>query len=218
MCPHARLKASGPLGCCRPSILPAQSAVFSPTIPRQSRSSPSIHIKDQDGAGSCATESTTQDEEVIEQFQGNKFVELNPWFVYYHTRAGDNGGSSHDENMAFIRANGVAPMSVWGRDKGWRRKPSEEAYEAAKAHRGREFYQVRRWEELGSCLIARKSCVVGWPGHSILAVRLRKDKKKLKIANSWGNWGDKGYGDMDKKDLVWGYGVYVWVTSIRHVA
>jgi hypothetical protein len=99
-------------------------------------------IKDQNGVGSCATESTAQGVEIVRSFAGLPWVELNPWFIYATSSGGVDRGSNIDTNLEFVRQYGVAPESVWPRSRGWRTKPSADAYEAAKAFRIDEFYDV----------------------------------------------------------------------------
>src|SRR3990167_6970383 len=65
-------------------------------------------ILDQDGAGSCATESTTQGLMTTRVLQNLPHVKLNPWFMYHTTSGGRDQGSSIDEDLQFARDVGVA--------------------------------------------------------------------------------------------------------------
>jgi len=167
-------------------------------------------IFDQDGVGSCATESATQSVQVVREVNGLEFVELNPWFVYHTTSEGSDSGSSIDDNLVFIRKNGVAPVSVWPRSKGWKAEPSDEAKKEALKYRIDEFYDIATWEEFGSALLMGFPVVFGYSGHSVLAVELLS-KNKLLYANSWDeSWGDKGFGILSSSSIHWGYGA--WAT------
>src|SRR3972149_2289686 len=80
-------------------------------------------VLDQDGAGSCATESPTGAAMISRAFAGLPHVLLNPWFIYHTTSGGRDNGSSIDENLAFAREHGIAPESIWPRSEGWRAAP-----------------------------------------------------------------------------------------------
>lgn len=165
-------------------------------------------IKDQDGVGSCATESTTQGVEIARDMAGFKWVQLNPWFIYHSTSGGSDRGSSIDANLRFVRENGIAPESVWPRSKGWRSKPSSEAYEAAKEFKIEEFYDITSIDEVGSCLLKGFAVVFGWSGHSVIYTRLL-DSSTGEYANSWSTrWGDEGFGKLALRSVNWGYGAY----------
>jgi hypothetical protein len=165
-------------------------------------------IKDQDGVGSCATESTSQGVEVIGRFSGHEFEQLNPWFVYYTTSGGRDRGSSIDENLAFVRENGIAPESVWPRSKGWQEKPSDEAYEEAKRFRILEFYDITGSAEFATALFHGFPVVFGWQGHSVLAVEMI-NTREFRYANSWGrNWGDDGFGTLALRSVNYRYGAF----------
>ena len=166
------------------------------------------NIKDQDGVGSCATESTSLAEEIAEVFAGQNWTELNPWFIYHTTSGGRDSGSSIDENLAFARQYGIAPMSVWPRSKGWRAKPSDEAYEAARDHRIEEFYDIASWDEFGSALLTGFAVVFGYSGHSVCATSLISPEE-LEFANSWDeSWGDRSFGRLKARSVHWGYGAF----------
>jgi len=162
---------------------------------------------DQNGVGSCATESTEKAVEIAEVMAGMERVPLNPWFLYYHSSGGVDRGSSIDENLRLAREIGIAPRSVWDRDKGWRTRPSAEAYDAALRHRIEEFYDVTSVDEIGSCLIAGLPVVFGWEGHSVVFTSL-KSLVEAEYLNSWGAWGDQGYGRLDMRRVNWAYGAY----------
>lgn len=166
-------------------------------------------LLDQDGAGSCATESTTESDMTIRAVAGLPFVLLNPWFIYHTTSGGRDTGSSIDENLAFVRENGIAPESVWPRSKGWKAKPSAEAVEAAKQYRIDEFYDIANVNEMVSALLTGFVVVYGADGHSVLKIQHLDAKRGLDL-NSWGEgWGDKGFGVWATYNAVnWSYGAF----------
>jgi hypothetical protein len=165
-------------------------------------------IKNQGNVGSCATESTSQAVEITEIIAGREWVELNPWFIYYHTSGGADRGSSIDENLVFVRDNGIAPEAVWPRSMGWTQKPSADAYDAAKRHRILEFYDVSSIDEFGTCLIEGWPVVFGWQGHSVVAVDLIT-ASIFEYANSWApSWGDQGFGKLALSSVDWRYGAF----------
>jgi len=166
-------------------------------------------VLDQDGVGSCATESTTQGVMSGRVFAGLPFVLLNPWFIYYTTSGGRDQGSSIDDNLAFVREHGIAPESVWPRSKGWRTKPSAEAVEAAKEFKIAEFYDIASIEEMVSALLLGYFVVYGSKGHSVLKVEHLDDSKGLDV-NSWStSWGDGGFGVWATyREVNWAYGAF----------
>jgi hypothetical protein len=151
---------------------------------------------------------------VAEVFSGQEFVELNPWFVYHTTSGGRDAGSSIDENLRFVRQYGIAPMSVWGRDKGWRQRPSDEAYDAALEHRIDEFYDITTVKEFVTALLLRMPVVWGANGHSVLKVEHLNDREGLDL-NSWGSdWGDGGFGVWAPyRSITWQYGAFAIRTT-----
>ncbi len=165
-------------------------------------------ILDQDGVGSCATESTSQGVMMCRRLAGQEHILLNPWFIYHTTSGGRDQGSSIDTNLRFVRENGIAPESVWPRSKGWRTRPSAEAYEAAKRYRIDEFYDVTSTEEVGTCLLNGFPVVFGWSGHSVIATELI-DTQTFRYCNSWSSgWGDLGFGTLRLSSINWGYGAF----------
>ena len=151
-------------------------------------------ILNQGSVGSCATEATTQAVMIARAFAGLEHIELNPWFIYQETSGGRDRGSSIDENLAFVQEHGIAPMSVWGRDKGWRTEPSSEAYDAAKAFRDIEVFDITSIEEMVSALLIGCAVVYGSKGHAVVKVEHISDSEGLDV-NSWGDdWGDGGFG------------------------
>ena len=162
----------------------------------------------QNGVGSCATESTTQGVMVSRAFAGLPFVLLNPLFIYFHTSGGRDNGSSIDDNLEFVKEFGIAPESVWPRSKGWRTKPSPEAYAAAKAFRIEEYWDVASIAEMVSTLLLPEPVVFGADRHSVLAVAHKGSYPE--VANSYDvDWGDQGFGKWcSYAKINWGYGAF----------
>lgn len=156
---------------------------------------------------SCAAESTVGNFTTTRVFNGLPLVEFNPWFVYNTTSGGRDGGSSIDENLEFMRKYGVAPASIWPRSKGWRAKPSAEAYAEALKYRVIEFYDITNAEELGSALLQGFCVTFGRSGHAIYSIELVSTTTH-RYMNSWGDWGDKGTEVENLSRINWGYGAF----------
>jgi len=185
-----------------------------------------VHVNavlDQNGIGSCAAEASTQGGLHIPRDQaGLGFILLNPLFPYHHTCYGRDNGSAIDDNLRFIRGDhpdfpgkgGVAPESVWPRSRGWRAKPSGEAYAEAWRYRADEFFDITGKAEFGTALLCGFAVVFGYPGHAIAAVAL-KDRNTIIYANSWGaGWNNGGYGEIGFRSIEWDYGAFAIRSSI----
>ncbi len=166
-------------------------------------------ILDQDGVGSCATESATQGVMICRSLQGLPYVPLNPWSMYCFTSGGRDGGSNIDTNLDWLRKTGVLPDEVWPRSKGWRTRPSDEllAKEASKYRIG-EFFDCTTVDEIGTALIRGMPVVFGWSGHSCILTHLTS-RTHADYANSWHeSWGDKGFGSLRLSAINFGYGAF----------
>ncbi len=165
-------------------------------------------ILDQDGVGSCAAEEVTQAVMTLRAFSGYSHVPLNPWSVYAWTSGGRDNGSSIDSNWQRARDVGIMPMTVWDRSEGWKDKPTEEMLlNHAVNFRLDEFYDINNTEELVSALLSGFVVGYGRDGHAILAVDML-DEEHMLYANSWGNWGDNGFGIDKITNVRWEYGAF----------
>jgi hypothetical protein len=148
-------------------------------------------VLDQDGVGSCATESTTGGVMACRAYHGLEHVLLNPWSIYWKTSGGRDNGSSIDDNLAYVLENGICPESVWPRSKGWRAEPSDEAKQAALGYRALEVFDIETRAEFGSALLTDFAVVFGRAGHSILAVEMTS-RTQFTALGSWGTDGAGG--------------------------
>lgn len=172
-------------------------------------------ILDQDGVGSCATESASQGIMICRSMAGLDHVLLNPWSMYAFTSGGRDGGSNIDTNLAHCRDVGVLPMDIWPRSKGWRTRPPESLLESeASKYRIHEFFDCTSVEEVGTALIRGMPVVYGWSGHSCIMTQL-SSRDEADYCNSWHeSWGDKGFGKIKLRSINFGYGAFAVRTVV----
>lgn len=178
-------------------------------------------IKDQDGVGSCATESTSQAIEVVAERCGFEFEELNPWSIYRVTSDGRDRGSNIDTNLQFARDVGVLPCSYFPRynENGgvvnrWNARPPAGWEAEAAKYRINEWFDMTSISEVGTALLCGYPVVVGWSSHSEVMVDLLPGKKAV-VANSWSTgWGDKGFHVEPLSKINWSYGAFAVRTIV----
>jgi len=167
---------------------------------------------DQDGAGSCAAEAAAAAKAARDALQGLPMAVYNPWFCYHTTSGGRDNGSVIGDNVAFLRDHGMVPEEVWPRSKGWRAEPSDEAKRVAKFFTLKEFYYIENVDEFASALLQGMDVVFGYTGHAIVADQYLK-RRRIEYKNSWGDWGDNGFGTLSMNDIRFDYGAY----AFKHV-
>lgn len=176
-------------------------------------------ILDQDGIGSCASEGLAGADDLRRgMFHGRPSGEPdqtapNPWFAYHTVSGGADQGSSLEDNIAFFQRWGCAREAVWPRSKGWRAKPSDEAYDDAESYKPLEIaaFPVTDTELLGTFLLLGVPVYTGYNGHAWFAVWLASTSKLIWV-NSWSaDWGESGMGTLSFSSLR--YGCYAVLSS-----
>lgn len=158
---------------------------------------------------SCAAESAGTNKASLDTRQGLRMIVYNPWSIYWYTSGGRDQGSSIGSNVEYLRDNGICPEEVHPRSLGWRREPSAEAKKIAKLFRLVEFFYVQNWAEFVSALLQGFNLHFGYPGHAITAMQYMK-RQIIRYCNSWGDWGDDGFGTLSRDKIEWDYGVYAY--------
>lgn len=175
----------------------------------QNRRSRFRYTLDQDGVGSCAAESAAGLKSALDERQGLPEVLYNPWSIYWYTSGGRDNGSVIGDNVEYIRDKGVCPEEVWPRSKSWRAEPDREAKRIAKFFTIKEFFYVETIDEFVSALLQGFDIHAGYTGHAIVFNRYLK-RQKVEYKNSWGSWGDNGFGSLSLSNIYFPYGVYAY--------
>ena len=175
----------------------------------QSRRSRFRYTLDQNGFGSCAGESATGHKAACDARQGLPLVVYNGLFPYHTTSGGRDNGSVIGENVEFIREHGVCPEEVWPRSKGFRAEPSAEAKRVAEFFKLIDFFYVETIDEFVSALLQGFDIHAGYTGHAIVFNRYLK-RRTVEYKNSWGNWGDNGFGSLSLSKIHFPYGAYAY--------
>jgi hypothetical protein len=180
-------------------------------------------IYDQKSEGSCVANACSQAHEICQAIQNGKenVVPLSAISLYKRIGRSAQSGAMVSDGLDEMAEKGVLPLDTpENRAKfgdcvmpntGFRTAyPSGWEAVAAKftAH---EWFIVDTLAELITALIHQEPVVVGRSGHSICYCDPVYDNGKLlvKYANSWGNWGENGYGydslSMIRSSASWAF-------------
>ena len=168
-----------------------------------------IGVYDQNGYGSCATESTAGATKLSRAASNRPYVQLNPLSIYAFTSGGVDRGSNIDRNLEHARDIGILPEDVWPRSKGFRTKPPQELLDRhASRFRIDEFWDCGSVDDVRTSLVLGFPVSFGWRGHSCVLIAL-KDMNTAYYLNSWGaDWGDNGVGTISLRSINFGYGAF----------
>jgi hypothetical protein len=180
-------------------------------------------IYNQKNEGSCVANATSQAHEVVQarQFGKDRVVPLSAISLYKRIGRSPNSGAMVSDGWAEMKARGILPLDTpENRARfGDRVMPNTgfstrypAGWEAVAAQfAGLEATIIRSVGGILTALCNQDPVVVGREGHSICYVRpMRKNGRRVvKYANSWGNWGDNGYGydseNQIKKSAGWAF-------------
>lgn len=165
-------------------------------------------IYDQKSEGSCVANACSQAHEICQaaQFGRDLVTHLSAMSLYQRIARSASSGAMVSDGLDEMAERGILPLdnpenrAKFGEqvmpNTGWRSaRPS--GWEAtAKKFKAHEWYIVDSVAELISALINQHPVVVGRSGHSICYCDPVYDDGALfvKYANSWGDWGENGFG------------------------
>ena len=180
-------------------------------------------IKNQGQEGSCASNMTCQAFEIalVQALGKRAWLEFSPISIYRWLASNPNQGSTISGNLRQLRDVGVLPvrgsrateaLKAMGLStshtltatgyyqtfpSGWK--------DTAKYFVGVEAFDIGSFEGIVSALLDGFPVGYGRAGHAICAVAPYQDGSRfgLDYANSWGNWGDQGFG-KDTESFVSG--------------
>lgn len=167
-------------------------------------------IYDQMREGSCVANQTAQMHEVLQalQFGKDRVTHLSAISLYKRIGSSPNSGASVSEGMKVARDEGILPLDnpenaarygslVMPNTGFYTRFPAGDWKTIALQFRFDEVDVINTLEGMMTALLRRQPVGVGRQGHSILYCRPMGTKSKgykSKYVNSWGNWGDGGFG------------------------
>lgn len=165
---------------------------------------------------SCTTNAAGQAHEITqaEQFGMDAVVHMSAMSLYQQITdrdAGSNIGRAFDtmNKVGFLpltNPENQARFEHTMQNAVWSERPKSGWQKTAAKFRSHEFYIVKTIEGFRSALCNGDPCVGGRDGHAICYPRLMWDDRKgfiYKYKNSWGDWGDNGFGyDSESKGVA----------------
>lgn len=171
-------------------------------------------ILNQKNEGSCAGFATVQAFQLAWNMAYGKdnFIEISGTSIYKACGRSPNSGSTiscclkrlrevgclpvpSEANLEFMRLNQLNTRHVLNA-VGFHQRWPQDYQQTANYFRAAETYDVRSFDEMATAMLQGFPVVYGRKGHAICACNLRRVKGQwgIKYANSWGSWGDNGFG------------------------
>jgi hypothetical protein len=140
------------------------------------------------------------------------WVEVSPISIYRWVTPGPGSGSTISDNLKQLRDVGMLPVNSDSNREVLRKVGLPESHvlattgysqrfpdgwkDTAKFFRAAEWYDISSFDGFVSAILEGFPVCYGRAGHAICGVRVvkRNGVWTIKYANSWGNWGEGGYG------------------------
>jgi len=180
-------------------------------------------VRDQGEEGVCVGFAiATGMKEYQEFLDYEKLVELSPRFIYTEAKKIDGApgleGTTIRAAMQVLKKKGVCQEKFWPYKPYQEDRPKEGAAVNAKKFCIKTYVRILNLDELRLSLATKGPAVLGIQvfkgmlktntgivplpkkgerslgGHAICAVGYDEEKELVKFKNSWGKWGEKGYG------------------------
>jgi len=165
--------------------------------------SQNIPVKDQDGLGYCWVYASTTAVEIIRALQGLPYVELSPESVGGPITGWRNEGGYGGDAEKQLADVGACAESFMDTPNSLRHSRWKSGWQVDCAnHRiDTEWWDVTSFDEIITLLLSRQPISVGldWWGHQVCftdPVILDDGSVGVKFRNSWGDWGDNGFGTL----------------------
>lgn len=183
------------------------------------------NILNQGREGSCVGNAFTQANMVTqaEMFGLEGVVELSAISLYKQIGRSASSGASVNNGIEKLCSVGQLPLdTLENRARfgshvmpatGFSTKFPQGWQTTAKMFAGMEYHVVKSIEGIFTALCQAHPVVVGRQGHSIVYLRPMKGRK-VKYANSWGDWGDNGFGYDTQSQIKQ---AATWAVAIRSV-
>jgi len=187
-------------------------------------------VKNQGAEGACASFAGIAVKEFQEKIDYGRFIDLSERYLYEKAKraSGHQEGTTLIAIAKVLVKNGVCEEEYWKYIAGKVGEPLEGADKSAEIFKIESGYtRISNLQELKACLV-KAPVEIGvkiyrnWKrqkegripdstfcdrlkgamgGHAIVIVSYNDDIQRVSFKNSWGQWGNKGYGTMSYKEL-----------------
>ncbi len=155
----------------------------------------------------CASNAAAQCAEIVWShiYGKDAFVQLSPMSLYRRVASSAQSGSTLDGNIDELAKRGILPVdNAENKERfghthpstGWNVTLPGGWEETARLFRAVEWFDVASFDGMVTALLSNYPVCYGRAGHAICGVAVRVDGGRyvVKYANSWGDWGEDGFG------------------------
>lgn len=185
-------------------------------------------IFNQGREGSCVANACSQAVQIVQARQSGKanVVQLSAISLYKRIGRSPSSGAMVSDGLDELTKRGILPLDTpENRTRfgdavmpptGFYTKFPNNWEATAKLFAGCESYVIRSVEGIMTALCNQHPVVVGRQGHSICYTRpmIKNGRRVVKYANSWGEWGDNGFGYDSESQIRASAG---WAFALRTV-
>lgn len=185
-------------------------------------------IYNQKQEGSCVANACCQAHEIVQglQYGKDKVIHLSAISLYKRIGRSPGSGAMVSDGLKELSSRGALPLdnpenrAKFGdkvmQNTGFYSNFPADWENTANNLTIREHHVIRSLEGMKTALVLGHPVVVGRQGHSICYCRLmiKSGRLVVKYANSWGNWGDNGFGYDSEGQMRMSAG---WAFAVRTV-